>query len=147
VTAPRLRWVLPGIAVATVTMAAVLSTGPEAAGRRVYLQHCAACHGADLEGQPDWQARLPNGLLPAPPHDASGHTWHHSDALLLTIVRDGMAAVVPDANSGMPAFSDRLSDDQIRSVLAYIRSTWPARERAYQAERTRADAAAGAGAQ
>lgn len=43
-------------------------------GARIYAQQCAACHGARSEGQPSWRDRGPDGLLPAPPHDASGHT-------------------------------------------------------------------------
>ena len=43
-------------------------------GARIYAQQCAACHGARGEGQPSWRDRGPDGLLPAPPHDASGHT-------------------------------------------------------------------------
>ena len=50
-----------------------------ATGKAVYERHCAACHGANLEGQPNWRSRDPSGRLPAPPHDASGHTWHHPD--------------------------------------------------------------------
>jgi mono/diheme cytochrome c family protein len=45
-----------------------------AAGQAVYRVHCASCHGVKLEGQPHWRDRLPNGRLPAPPHDASGDT-------------------------------------------------------------------------
>ena len=45
-----------------------------AQGQRVYVAHCAACHGAQLESQPNWRERGPDGRLPAPPHDASGHT-------------------------------------------------------------------------
>src|SRR5205807_2276140 len=44
-----------------------------ARGKAIYAEHCAACHGANLEGQANWRSRLPNGRLPAPPHDASGH--------------------------------------------------------------------------
>lgn len=61
-------------------------------GRRLYAAHCAACHGANLEGQANWRTRLANGRLPAPPHDASGHTWHHSDQVLLDITKKGPAA-------------------------------------------------------
>ena len=63
-------------------------------GRQVYAANCAACHGAQLEGQPDWQSPAANGRLPAPPHDETGHSWHHSDALLLSIIALGTAAVV-----------------------------------------------------
>jgi cytochrome c5 len=51
------------------------ATDPQlVAGKRLYAANCAGCHGAELEGQPDWMKRLPNGRLPAPPHAASGHT-------------------------------------------------------------------------
>src|SRR5690606_39239371 len=51
-------------------------------GKAIYANNCAACHGAELQGQPNWRERLPNGRLPAPPHDKFGHTWHHPDAML-----------------------------------------------------------------
>jgi mono/diheme cytochrome c family protein len=101
-----------------------------ALGKRVYLQHCAACHGAQLEGQPNWRSRLPNGRLPAPPHDETGHTWHHPDRLLFAITKEGL--VPPHAPAGyesdMPAFGGKLSDDEIWAVLAYIKSRWTSRE-------------------
>lgn len=96
-----------------------------ALGQRLYVEHCADCHGARLEGQPDWQRRKPDGRLPAPPHDETGHTWHHSDAVLLKITRDGPAAILPGYESDMPAYAGILSDDDILAVLAYIKSRWP----------------------
>jgi mono/diheme cytochrome c family protein len=99
--------------------------GDPVSGKLDYDQHCASCHGLNLEGQPNWQKRLPNGRLPAPPHDASGHTWHHSDAELFTMVKDGLSALVPGYESDMPAFAGTLDDRQIRDVLAYIKSRWP----------------------
>ncbi|WP_167626622.1 c-type cytochrome [Paracoccus luteus] len=106
-----------------------------ALGRTIYETQCAACHGAQLEGQPDWQMLLPSGRLPAPPHDATGHTWHHPDDILFRIVKEGTAAIVGGGyESDMPGFADVLSDAEIRAVLAYIKSTWPERERSYQAE-------------
>jgi mono/diheme cytochrome c family protein len=102
-------------------------------GLTLYGQQCARCHGANLEGQPDWQQRLPTGRLPAPPHDASGHTWHHSDRVLFEITKKGPAALVgSDYESDMPAFAGVLTDEQIRAVLAFIKSTWPERERRFQ---------------
>nr|WP_313415721.1 cytochrome c [Brevundimonas diminuta] len=102
-------------------------------GRAIYEVHCAACHGAELEGQPNWRSPLPLGRLPAPPHDASGHTWHHSDDVLFRIVKEGTAEIVGGGyESDMPGFGDVLSDAEIRTVLAYIKSTWPERERSYQ---------------
>lgn len=106
-------------------------------GQHLYAANCAACHGANLEGQPDWKRRLDNGRMPAPPHDASGHTWHHPDQDLLVIVRDGLTAIVPGYESDMPAFGGSLTDEEIRAILAFIKSTWPERERVFQAEVTR----------
>ena len=95
-------------------------------GQTLYAQHCAACHGAKLEGQPNWQRRLPNGRFPAPPHDDSGHTWHHPEEVLFGITKHGL--VPPYAPKGyesdMPAFAGKLSDQEIRAVLAYIESQW-----------------------
>lgn len=105
-----------------------------AAGEQLYALHCARCHGAKLEGQPDWQRRLPNGRLPAPPHDASGHTWHHPDDVLFRITKFGFVPpLAPDGyESDMPAFTGALSDADIWAVLAYIKKSWPATIRARQ---------------
>ncbi|HRQ48017.1 MAG TPA: cytochrome c [Rhodocyclaceae bacterium] len=101
--------------------------GLVARGEAVYRQHCAACHGVDLEGQPEWRRRLPNGRLPAPPHDESGHTWHHTNAELFAMTRNGMVPPLapPGYESDMPAYAEVLADHDIRAVLAYIQSTWP----------------------
>lgn len=111
------------------------------AGARLYQEHCAACHGEDLEGQPNWRKPNADGTLPAPPHDETGHTWHHDNALLFDNTKlGGRAALasrgVTDFNSGMPAFEDILTDDEIWDVLGYIRSTWPQRIQDAQASRT-----------
>ncbi|MDH3281110.1 MAG: cytochrome c [Gammaproteobacteria bacterium] len=102
-------------------------------GIEVYAAQCAACHGAQLEGQPDWRRRGADNRLPAPPHDASGHTWHHPDDMLITITKHGPAAVLSSPyESNMPAYAGVLSDADIRAVLSYIKSTWPAEIRRYQ---------------
>jgi mono/diheme cytochrome c family protein len=103
-----------------------------ALGSRVYAAQCARCHGAELEGQANWRERLPNGRLPAPPHDASGHTWHHPDRQLFEITKEGLASLVPGYATDMPAYKGTLSDREIWAVLAYIKSTWPAEIRARQ---------------
>jgi mono/diheme cytochrome c family protein len=95
-------------------------------GAAIYRVHCASCHGADLEGQPDWRVRMDNGRLPAPPHDATGHTWHHPDAVLIDITTRGTAAVVGRGyESDMIGYQDLLSPEEIIAVLSYIKSTWP----------------------
>ena len=108
-------------------------------GKGIYTAHCAACHGEHLEGQPEWRTRLPNGKLPAPPHDGSGHTWHHPDAVLVDIVKNGLAPgrTAPDGyQSDMPAYKQVLSDAEIAAVLAYIKSAWPPDALAMQKELT-----------
>ncbi len=102
-----------------------------ATGKSVYEEHCASCHGANLEGQTNWRERLPTGRLPAPPHDRTGHTWHHPDAQLFDITKRGPAAVVGGSyESDMPGFDGVLTDAEIVAVLSYIKSTWPASIRA-----------------
>lgn len=104
-----------------------------AVGKQVYDGNCASCHGANLEGQPNWRQRLPSGRLPAPPHDRTGHTWHHDDATLFAITKYGLAELIGQPyETDMPAYKDVLSDDEIRAVLAYIKSSWPPQIRARQ---------------
>ena len=100
-------------------------------GKVLYADNCASCHGAKLEGQPNWRSPDENGVLPAPPHDETGHTWHHDNALLFTYTKlggkDALAQRGVNFNSGMPGFSEALTDDEIWDILAFIRSTWPER--------------------
>ena len=120
-----------------ITAPAAPSPDRLALGRKLYDETCAACHGAELEGQANWRARDSNGLLPAPPHDETGHTWHHSDQQLFEITKRGTAALVgSDYQTAMGPFAEVLSDDEIRAVLAYIKSRWPEYIRARQAEIT-----------
>jgi mono/diheme cytochrome c family protein len=101
-------------------------------GKAVYDQHCASCHGAKLEGQPNWRKRLSNGRVPAPPHDPTGHTWHHSDKQLFDMTKIGPTGLLPGYQGDMPGFKDVLSDADIWAVLSYIESTWPPEIRARQ---------------
>jgi mono/diheme cytochrome c family protein len=115
-------------------------TARVALGAKLYSQHCAACHGPKLEGQPNWRRPLPSGRLPAPPHDESGHTWHHPDHVLFAITRNGLVPpyAPKDYESDMPPFAGKLSDDEIWAVLAYIKSHWTSAEvLAARAEMTR----------
>lgn len=114
-----------------------------AAGKALYAEHCAACHGADLEGAENWQVAGADGRLPAPPHDETGHTWHHSDRVLFDYTRLGgrelLAARGIEFDSGMPGFANQLSDQEIWNVLGFIKSTWPERVREMQEQQTAAD--------
>ena len=95
-----------------------------------YQEYCASCHGVNLEGQANWRSPNQDGTLPAPPHDETGHTWHHETEMLFEYTKLGgqvtlEAVGVKNFTSGMPAFGDVLTDEQIWEVLSYIRSTWP----------------------
>lgn len=105
-------------------------------GATIYAARCAACHGDKLQGQPNWQLRDAAGRLPAPPHDAKGHTWHHPDEVLFRITKYGVAkaANLPDYQSNMPAFEGVLSDAEIVAVLSYIKAQWPEKYRRAQEE-------------
>jgi mono/diheme cytochrome c family protein len=106
-------------------------------GRKVYEANCADCHGYRLEGQPNWRQRGSDGVLPAPPHDETGHTWHHPDAMLFATVKLGGQAFMPRGmKSGMPAYKDILGDREIEASLAYIKSHWPSKIRRRQELRT-----------
>jgi mono/diheme cytochrome c family protein len=127
-------------------LASIAGTNPDdpeqvAMGQVVYQQNCASCHGAKLEGQPDWRVRKPDGKLPAPPHDKTGHTWHHPDEHLFRITKNGLKPPLAPIGyeSDMPAFDDALSDEEIWSVLSFIKASWPPNVRARQSRRNEAN--------
>lgn len=109
-----------------------------ALGWQVYVEQCATCHGQNAEGQPNWKQPDANGNMPGPPHDDSGHTWHHADGLLYDIIRDGFRDPLkpPDSPLTMPAFGDKLSEAEIRAVIAYFKSLWSEESRLFQWEVT-----------
>ena len=100
-----------------------------AQGEIRYAQYCAKCHGGNLQGAPNWKQRLPDGSLPPPPHDSSGHTWHHSDELLMSIIENGGN---PADNSKMTPFKEQLSREEIAAILEFIKSSWGREEREFQ---------------
>jgi len=145
------RFCTIGAVVLATVVGGLLSSGPTlaaaqggdaVAGEMLYQQNCAACHGDKLQGQANWRTPEDDGRLRAPPHDVTGHTWHHDDDLLFSYTKFGgkqaMAQLGIEFNSGMPGFGDQLSDQQIDDILTYIKSTWPERQRTIQAARSEA---------
>lgn len=98
-----------------------------AQGKDVYGENCSSCHGTNLEGQPNWKKPDSNRLMPAPPHDQTGHTWHHTDDVLFGITKFGLAKFsgLKNYKTNMPVYENILSDDEIVAVLSFIKSTWP----------------------
>jgi mono/diheme cytochrome c family protein len=130
----------------TVSVAAVPTLDAQriAQGQELYDQHCAVCHGANLEGEANWQEQNANGTFRSPPHDESGHTWHHGDSSLVAAVMLGGARIPADVGgtSAMPAYESVLTDEEVLAILDYIKSTWPEEIRAIQWEQTLRERAA-----
>ena len=112
-------------------------------GRAIYQTHCSSCHGERGEGAADWKRPGPDGIYPAPPHDSTGHTWHHADGLLYRIVSSGTARAVNDTASrsryGMPPFDSTLSPREIQVVISYLKAGWTPAQRRHQIEASRED--------
>ncbi len=109
-----------------------IDTAVAEAGSALYLQHCASCHGADLQGAPNWRTPNDDGSYPPPPHDDSGHTWHHSDTTLIDLILEGSEF----DRSRMPAFAGTLTESDVRAILEYLKSEWGEQERTYQWQNT-----------
>lgn len=102
-----------------------------ALGKKVYEQRCASCHGITGEGQyPSVQTQSTSAVLGAPPHNATGHSWLHSDAHLLLVIRKGFSATGFPA---MPAFGNELSENEMQAVINYIKTWWQPEQLAAQA--------------
>lgn len=113
---------------------------PRPPGQANYVTHCASCHGVSGEGQANWFQPGPDGVLPAPPHDSSGHTWHHGDGYLFLVTkRGGSAFMMPGQASGMPGFDMEMTDGEIVEVLEYIKGFWGQDEREFQASASAGD--------
>jgi len=137
----RLMLAAAVLAAATITACAsdndTLSETVVERGGELYQANCASCHGADLAGAADWKTPNDDGSYPPPPHDSSGHTWHHPDRVLIEIIRDGSDF----PQSRMPAFGDRLTDEDIEAILEFIKTSWGPQEKAYQNQVTEQDQA------
>ena len=94
-------------------------------GKALYYTHCASCHGENLQGQPKWKTSLDeDGHNYAPPLNGTGHTWHHSEEQLYNIIRYGLK-FYNDNYKGKMKGNDQLNDEDVWSILEYIKSVWP----------------------
>ena len=94
-------------------------------GKIAYQNNCVSCHQVNLAGAENWIGLDEVGHRKAPPLNGTGHTWHHDDATLHTIIKYGLVGIVSDYEGKMGGFGDNLSDKDIDAVLAYIKSFWP----------------------
>ena len=103
--------ILAGAAIALVFLGLAPSAGAadDAAGAQTYKSNCVVCHGADGTGTPTGKS------LKAPDL--------HSDAVQKMTVAQ-MITQVSDGKNNMPPFKSTLSEDQIKDVVAYVRSTF-----------------------
>ena len=102
-------------------------------GRQIYEQYCAACHGWQGEGAADWNKPDEKGEMPPPPHDETGHTWRHSDSMLVRMIAEGWRHPFNKTDRlTMPAFKDILTDQEIRSVIEYLKTLRTEDQRRYQ---------------
>ena len=95
-------------------------------GSRIYSRICSNCHGAELDGQLGWEEPLKDGTRLAPAHSTEGETWRRADMTLFKVVKFGGDVLKPEGGvSRMPGFGDKLTDEEIWAVIAFIKSTWP----------------------
>lgn len=88
-----------------------------AAGKKVFDKYCKFCHGADAKGD---GPLAPQGTHPPDLTDAA---WEHgsTDGEIYLSIRNGIAPKMD-----MKAFKSRLTDNEIWSVVNYVRSLGPA---------------------
>lgn len=90
-------------------------------GAPLYQQNCAVCHGINAEGTREWKKPDSNGNYPPPPLDGSAHAWHHSIPQLARSIKEGGVKL----GGVMPAFGDKLSNQEVLAIIAYFQSKWP----------------------
>ena len=91
------------------------------AGKQLFAQTCAACHGTQAQGLTvDWKKPDDNGIYPPPPLNGSAHAWHHPyNALEFTILEGGAPV-----GGVMPPFKSVYDKEQIASLIASFQSYW-----------------------
>lgn len=90
-------------------------------GGKIFQDNCIECHGSAAEGDPNWRKRNQQGRYPPPPLNGTGHAWHHPYKMLAQTIKNGS----PGGQGDMPAWGDRLTDQQIDDVMVWFISKWP----------------------
>ena len=93
--------------------------------KRLYDTNCASCHGNRAQGAVKAGTRISiiEEQRGKQPPDLTDAEWDHgsSDAAIFRVIKRGLPPTM------MPGFDGRLSDQEIRSVINYLRSLRSAR--------------------
>jgi len=89
-------------------------------GATIYQEHCLQCHNKNAAGISDWMTTLDDGNYPPPPLNGTAHAWHHDIGTLTRTIKRGGVPL----GGVMPGFENKLSDAEIRAVIAYFQSFW-----------------------
>ncbi len=89
-------------------------------GKPVYQVHCAVCHQPDASGTKDWKTPDAAGNYPPPPLNGTAHTWHHPMSVLQRTIRNGGIPL----GGVMPPFKDKLSNQEVDNIIAFVQSHW-----------------------
>ncbi|HSE95306.1 MAG TPA: c-type cytochrome [Methylomirabilota bacterium] len=94
-----------------------------AAGSAIYIRNCVYCHGDNLDGQ----GQYAHGFNPAPANFTdSGTIAQLSEGYLFWRIAKGGPGLPKESspwNSAMPAWEDRLTEEQIWQVIYYLYET------------------------
>ena len=94
-------------------------------GKELYSNNCSSCHLDNLAGNSKWSSSLDSdGQRLPPPLNGTGHTWHHSPQHLFNTIRYGYKKIDPNYQGKMLG-NKELTDDEIWSILEYIKGIWP----------------------
>lgn len=86
--------------------------------KNLYQAHCSSCHGGKGKPDPDNPMFVQLGILPANFTDALFSSREPASDFFLVIKYGGAAKGFSEI---MPAFKETLNDDQIRSLVAYVK--------------------------
>ncbi len=92
-----------------------------AQGKALYQQNCQKCHQKEGEGEKPVPAYIRQlGFVAAMPLDETSHAWHHGDRQMVQTILNGTPST-----KRMPAWKGKISEQEAKYIVAYIKSLWP----------------------